>query len=90
MFTPEGQLLIWMGGHGLLPGQFSTLGGLTIDKLNRVITSEQYPGRVQIFRYFTDAEAEAERAAREGSPEKRAAAAAGKPAAATATATPPK
>jgi hypothetical protein len=66
VFTPEGRLLIWMGGHGRLPGQFSALEGLTIDKQNRVITSEQFPGRVQIFQYFTDAEAEAERARREG------------------------
>ena len=54
-----------MGGHGLLPGQFSTLAGLAIDKNNRVITSEQYPGRVQIFRYVTDAEAKLELAERE-------------------------
>jgi hypothetical protein len=60
-------LLIWIGNHGLLPGQFSMVGGILIDKQNRVITSEQYPGRVQIFRYFTDEEAKAELARREGS-----------------------
>ena len=31
--------------------------GITIDKNNRVITSETFPGRVQVFRYVTDAEA---------------------------------
>jgi len=42
------------------------VAGVLIDKQNRVITSEQYPGRVQIFRYFTDEEAKAELAKREG------------------------
>ena len=63
-FTPEGDLLIWMGGHGGLPGQFRTLAGLYIDKNNRIFTTEQYPGRVQMFRYFTDDEARAELARR--------------------------
>jgi hypothetical protein len=55
---------IWLGGHGTLPGQFRTLAGLYIDKNNRIFTSEQYPGRVQMFRYFTDDEARAELARR--------------------------
>ena len=63
-FTPEGDLLIWMGGHGTLPGQFRTLAGLYIDKNNRIFTSEQYPGRVQMFRYFSDDEARTELARR--------------------------
>ena len=69
-FTPEGDLLIWMGGHGTLPGQFRTLAGLYIDKNNRIFTSEQYPGRVQMFRYITDDEARAELAARARKTEK--------------------
>jgi sugar lactone lactonase YvrE len=56
-YTPEGQFLMWMGGHGLFPGQFRALAGLYIDKNNRMFASEQYPGRVQMFRYFTDDEA---------------------------------
>jgi len=56
-YTAEGQFLMWMGGHGLFPGQFRALAGLYIDKNNRIFTSEQYPGRVQMFRYFTDDEA---------------------------------
>jgi len=51
---------MWMGGHGLFPGQFRALTGLYIDKNNRIFTSEQYPGRVQMFRYFTDDEARAQ------------------------------
>ena len=58
VFTNEGQLLIAMGGHGLLPGQFQGLVNIGSDnKRNRIYTSEIYPGRVQEFRYVTDAEA---------------------------------
>jgi hypothetical protein len=70
-FTPEGQLLIWMGGHGKLPGMFQGLAGLYIDKNNRIFTSEQYPGRVQMFRYFTDDEARAELARRKAEEKKK-------------------
>jgi len=56
-YTADGRFLMWMGGHGLFPGQFRALAGLYIDKNNRIFTSEQYPGRVQMFRYFTDDEA---------------------------------
>lgn len=58
IFDKEGQLLAFVGGHGSLPGQFSSLVDVHIDKQNRVFTAEQYPGRVQMFRYITDAEAE--------------------------------
>lgn len=60
VYTQDGQFLMWMGGHGLFPGQFRALAGLYIDKNNRIFTSEQYPGRVQMFRYFTDDEARAQ------------------------------
>ena len=57
VFTPEGQLLISMGGHGLLPGQYQGLVSIASDnKRNRIYTSEIYPGRVQEYRYVTDAE----------------------------------
>jgi hypothetical protein len=58
VFNQETQLLISFGGHGLLPGQFQGIVNIAIDKNNRVFTSEIYPGRVQQFRYVTDAEAE--------------------------------
>jgi len=59
IFDRDGQLLAFIGGHGERLGQFSSLVGVAIDrKTNRVFTSEQYPGRVQMFRYITDAEAE--------------------------------
>lgn len=58
VFTPEGQLLITFGGHGLLPGMFQGLVNVATDtKRNRVYTSEIYPGRLQEFRYVSDAEA---------------------------------
>jgi sugar lactone lactonase YvrE len=59
IFNRDGQLLAYIGGHGDRLGQFSSLVGVAIDrKTNRVFTSEQYPGRVQMFRYVTDAEAD--------------------------------
>ena len=61
LFTQEGDLLMWMGNQqGVLPGTFSGLQYIMIDKLNRVFTSEVYPGRVQMFRYVTQDEAEKE------------------------------
>jgi len=59
IFDRDGQLMAFIGGHGERLGQFSELVGVAIDrKNNRVFTSEQFPGRVQMFRYVTDAEAE--------------------------------
>ena len=47
------------GGPGRLLGQFTDPIGIAIDQNNRMFVSEQYPwGRVQEFRYITDAEAE--------------------------------
>ena len=62
VFNREGQLLAYIGiGHGDLPGQFKALVGVTVDKHDRVFTAEEYPGRVQMFQYVTDAAAEAEK-----------------------------
>lgn len=59
VFDREGRLLIYFGEPGNWPGQFSAIYDIAIDtKFNRVVTSEQFPGRVQMFRYVTDAEAE--------------------------------
>ena len=61
VYSQEGQLLIYMGNvQGLLPGMFSGLQYITIDKHNRVFTSEVFPGRVQMFRYVTQDEAKQE------------------------------
>jgi DNA-binding beta-propeller fold protein YncE len=72
VFDKEGRLLIYFGQLGNFPGQFQALYGLAYDKQNnRVITSEQFPGRVQVFRYVTDAEAAAEKSRREAEQEQR-------------------
>jgi sugar lactone lactonase YvrE len=57
VFNKEGELLAFLGGHGNLPGQFFALANVFVDKQNRVFTSEQYPGRVQMFKYVTESEA---------------------------------
>ncbi len=54
------------------PGQFNALAGIAIDKNNRVFTSEQFAGRVQMFRYVTDSEALAEKGNRESDEQKKA------------------
>jgi streptogramin lyase len=64
VFNKEGRLLIYFGGQGYYPGQFMGPWGIAIDKFNRVIVSETFPGRVQLFRYVTDAESEAEKVKR--------------------------
>jgi len=77
VFNKEGRLLIYFGGQGYYPGQFMGPFGIAIDHSNRVIVSETFPGRVQVFRYVTDAEAAAEKA-RQGGGQKSAPASAGK------------
>jgi DNA-binding beta-propeller fold protein YncE len=72
VFNREAQLLITFGGHGLLPGMFQGAVGIVIDQNNRVFTSEIFPGRVQQFRYVTDAEAEQVRKEKEAAREKKA------------------
>jgi hypothetical protein len=54
---------------------FQGVVDIAIDKNNRVFTSEIFPGRVQQFRYVTDAEADQLRKEKEAAREKRAGAA---------------
>jgi hypothetical protein len=66
VFNREGQLLTYIGtGHGEMPGQFRSLIGVAIDKQNRVFTTEQEPGRLQMFQYVSDADAAAEKTKQE-------------------------
>jgi len=74
VFNQQGRLLINFGGLGNYPGQFMGPWGITIDRSNRVIVSETFPGRVQMFRYITDAEAAALKAQRDAAEQKAAAA----------------
>ena len=70
IFNREGQVMMVVGSHGNLPSQFSDLVGVGYDKKNhRIFTTEQYPGRLQYFRYVTDEEAEAEK--RKGEEERK-------------------
>ncbi len=58
-YDKGGALLAYVGSPGRLLGQFTDPVGIFIDQNNRMFVSEQYPwGRVQEFRYITDAEAE--------------------------------
>ncbi len=43
-----------------------------VDKNNRVLTTELYPGRLQVFQYYTNSEAKAELARREAEGKKKA------------------
>ena len=77
VFNQQWQLLIVFGGHGLLPGQFQGIVSIAADtKNNRMFTSEIYPGRIQQFRYVTDAEAETLQKEKEAGRTKKAAASA--------------
>ncbi len=78
IFGNDGTVLLAFGTHGKIASQFKGLVGITIDKANRVFTVELYPtGKVQIFRYITQAEAQAEFERRQAEREKKAAARSG-------------
>ncbi len=70
VFNQQGRLLIYFGGQGNFPGQFMGPWGIAIDQSNQVIVSETFPGRVQVFRYITDAEAATLKAQRDGTVQK--------------------
>ena len=66
VYDKQGRLCAFFGEYGYFPGQFALPSGIAIDKNNRVIVAEQIlNGRLQVFRYITDAEAAAELATRE-------------------------
>jgi DNA-binding beta-propeller fold protein YncE len=89
IFGDKGELLMAFGTHGKIPSQFKGLVGITIDKANRVFTLEQYPtGKVQIFRYITQAEARAEYSRRQAEREEKATAKSDKPAGSAAVVAP--
>lgn len=66
IFDQQGRLCAYFGEYGYFPGQFALPSGVTIDKNNRAVVAEQVlNGRLQVFRYTTDAEASAEQAKRD-------------------------
>jgi DNA-binding beta-propeller fold protein YncE len=61
VFTAEGEILMGVGSYGIGPAQFQAMTGVAVDrKNNRIFTAEELLGRVQMFRYFTTAEAKVE------------------------------
>jgi DNA-binding beta-propeller fold protein YncE len=69
VFNHDAQLLISFGGHGLFL-TVSRFAGIATDKTNRF--TRNLPGRVQQFRYVTDAEADHMRKEKDASREKKA------------------
>jgi len=68
VFNTEGQTLMFFGTRGLAPGSFTLATGIGIDvRTNRVVVTEQWLGRLQLFTYVPDADAakEYEKAAKE-------------------------
>jgi DNA-binding beta-propeller fold protein YncE len=66
VYDKQGRLCAFFGEYGYFPGQFALPSGIAIDRNNRVIVAEQVlNGRLQVFRYTTDAEAAAEQTARD-------------------------
>ncbi len=61
----EGRPLGVFGSYGTDPGQFSLVTGIFIDQKNRILVADQWRARLQVFRYFTDEEAEAARKKKE-------------------------
>jgi DNA-binding beta-propeller fold protein YncE len=60
IFSSEGTPLLELGGYGVGPGQFMLMAGLASDpQANRIIAVDQFPPRIEVFRYISDAEAEA-------------------------------
>ena len=72
VFNQQGRLLIYFGRQGAYPGQFMSPWGIAIGPSNQVVVSETYKGRVQLFRYITDAEAYALRTQRAAAPDQKA------------------
>ena len=56
IFDRDGKPLLLFGRLGREPGQFTLVSGIAVDANNRVVVADQAPGRIQLFRYFTDRE----------------------------------
>jgi hypothetical protein len=79
VFNQQGRLLLNFGGPGYYPGQFMGPWGIAIGPSNQVIVSETFPGRVQVFRYISDAEAADMKVRRDGAGQKSVVPASGQP-----------
>jgi DNA-binding beta-propeller fold protein YncE len=66
IFDKKGRLRAYFGTKGQWPGQFFLPAGIATDnKNNRVIVSDQWKGRLQVFKYITESEAAAAKAEKE-------------------------
>ena len=66
VFDRQGRLCAYFGEYGYFPGQLALPSGVAIDQNNHVVVAEQVlNGRLQVFRYTTDAEAALEQAMRD-------------------------
>src|SRR4029077_1622089 len=66
VFDRQGRLCAYFGEYGYFPGQLALPSGVAIDQNNHVVVAEQVlTGRLQAFRYTTDAEAALEQAMRD-------------------------
>ena len=55
VFNTEGEALLFFGGRGLGPGVFTLAVGIAVDKQsNRIVVTEQWSPKIQIFSYVTD------------------------------------
>jgi len=52
IFSPKGELLMWVGQFGNVPGAFNLPLGIYIDKSQKVYVSDQLNHRVQIFQFM--------------------------------------
>lgn len=52
IFTPDGNLLMWIGKSGIanVPGQYALIGAITVDETGRLYVADQYHLKVDVFR----------------------------------------
>jgi DNA-binding beta-propeller fold protein YncE len=58
IFTPEGQLLLAIGGEGMAdrPGQFALPAGIALDELGYVYIVDQLFGKIDVLRRLSESE----------------------------------
>jgi len=66
ILSPEGHPLLAVGNLGTDPGQFALIAGLAIDSKDRVLTTEMFRGRVQVFQYLKQPESTSDKGVKKG------------------------
>ena len=54
IFNPKGQLLLYVGQEGYLPGEMMLPSGIFIDKDDRIYVADTFNHRLQIFQYLKE------------------------------------